>query len=85
MIGVSLVGVVDSLVPQAVWLLKALPEHRPQMAFALTGLVVVAGGKGQSGVMDRPEDVMADPRGWCYGKHEHKAYGSMTAGATGTL
>ena len=47
--------------------------------------VAVAGGKGQSGVMDRPEDVMSDPRGWCYGRHDHKAYGSMTAGAIGTL
>jgi hypothetical protein len=48
--------------------------------------VAVAGTKGVSGVMDRPEEILADPRGWCYGQHgEHKAYGSMTAGAIGTL
>ena len=27
----------------------------------------------------------AKPGGWCYGKHEHKAYGSMSAGAIGSL
>ncbi len=25
------------------------------------------------------------PEGWCYGRHEHKAYGSMTAGGVGSL
>ena len=38
--------------------------------------------RGASAVM---EEVSAEPQGWCYGKHEHKAYGSMTAGAVGTL
>jgi hypothetical protein len=47
--------------------------------------VAVSGSRGASGVMERPEDITADPRGWCYGKHDHKAYGSMTAGAIGTL
>jgi hypothetical protein len=47
--------------------------------------VAVTGSRGASGVMERPEDITADPRGWCYGKHDHKAYGSMSAGAVGTL
>jgi hypothetical protein len=25
------------------------------------------------------------PEGWCYGRHDHKAYGSMTAGGVGSL
>jgi hypothetical protein len=37
---------------------------------------------GASGVMDR---IDAEPQGWCYGQHEHKAYGSMTAGSVGGL
>jgi hypothetical protein len=37
---------------------------------------------GASGVM---EQVSAEPQGWCYGKHEHKPYGSMSAGAVGAL
>ncbi len=27
----------------------------------------------------------AMPQGWCYGQHDHKAYGSMTAGAVGSM
>ncbi|HLF95250.1 MAG TPA: hypothetical protein VJB14_17420 [Planctomycetota bacterium] len=44
----------------------------------------VQGGaaRGASAVM---EEVSAEPQGWCYGKHEHKPYGSMSAGAVGTL
>jgi hypothetical protein len=38
--------------------------------------------KGQSGVMDAAK---APPAGWCYGQHDHKAYGSMTAGSMGGL
>ena len=37
---------------------------------------------GQSGVM---EVITAAPRGWCYGQHEHPAYGSMSAGSVGGL
>ena len=40
------------------------------------------GARGASSVM---EEVSAEPQGWCYGKHEHKPYGSMSAGAVGTL
>jgi hypothetical protein len=29
--------------------------------------------------------LFAEPQGWCYGLHEHKAYGSMTAGSSGGL
>jgi hypothetical protein len=31
------------------------------------------------------DSVSAEPQGWCYGRHQHKAYGSMTAGAVGSL
>jgi len=37
---------------------------------------------GASSVM---EAIVAEPQGWCYGQHEHKAYGSMTAGSVGGL
>ncbi|MFN3486384.1 MAG: hypothetical protein ACK44W_13015 [Planctomycetota bacterium] len=38
---------------------------------------------GASGIM---EVVNAEPQGWCYKDHgDHKAYGSMTAGAVGSL
>jgi len=39
-------------------------------------------GPRQSGVM---QGVSADPRGWCYGQHDHPAYGSMSAGSVGGL
>jgi hypothetical protein len=42
----------------------------------------IAAPPGASGVM---EAVTAEPQGWCYGQHEHKAYGSMTAGSVGGL
>ena len=38
--------------------------------------------KGESGIM---EVISAEPQGWCYSQHEHKAYGSMTAGSVGGL
>ena len=38
--------------------------------------------KGASGVM---ESFSAEPAGWCYGDHDHKAYGSMSAGSLGGL
>jgi len=42
----------------------------------------VTAAPGQSGVM---EAIAAEPKGWCYGQHDHKAYGSMTAGSVGGL
>ncbi len=45
----------------------------------------VGGARGPD-VASGGEAISAEPRGWCYGKHaDHKAYGSMTAGATGGL
>jgi hypothetical protein len=42
----------------------------------------ITAAPGQSGVM---EAIVAEPQGWCYGQHDHKAYGSMTAGSVGGL
>ncbi len=41
----------------------------------------ISGGTGTTAL----DSVMAEPQGWCYGRHDHKAYGSMSAGAVGSL
>jgi len=40
---------------------------------------------GKKGEADGGYGVSASGEGWCYGNHDHAAYGSMTAGATGAL
>ena len=40
--------------------------------------------KGREAVSTGTVDL-GPPRGWCYNDHDHKAYGSMTAGAVGAL
>jgi hypothetical protein len=41
---------------------------------------------GKPGATVATAMVVAEPFGWCYGKHgDHKAYGSMTTGAIGAL
>ncbi len=42
------------------------------------------GDKGREAVSTGWVDL-GPPRGWCYNDHDHKAYGSMTAGAVGAL
>jgi hypothetical protein len=49
---------------------------------------VASGGGGGGATVAGPSRVSkkASPQGWCYENHpEHKAYGSMTAGAVGSL
>jgi hypothetical protein len=49
---------------------------------------VASGGGGGGATVAGPSRVSkkASPQGWCYSDHpEHKAYGSMTAGSTGSL
>ncbi|HYE97657.1 MAG TPA: hypothetical protein VEJ18_02050 [Planctomycetota bacterium] len=41
--------------------------------------------KGGGTVAMSRSQKMASPQGWCYGDHDHKAYGSMSAGAVGSL
>jgi hypothetical protein len=48
----------------------------------LQGVFVPQGKKGATVASNL---VMAAPQGWCYGKHDHPAYGSMTVGAIGAL
>jgi hypothetical protein len=67
---------------------KAADGEKMKLEFRDSGgkpVSLAPAAKGQSGVMERPQEILSDPRGWCYGKHDHKAYGSMTAGAIGTL
>ena len=75
----------DSVIEKAIqwWRTSQKASSGPAVRFDVKDSLDAPVTGGASGVM---EVVAAEPQGWCYVKHEdHKAYGSMTAGAVGSL
>ena len=59
-------------------------EKLPEEPVIEGGVMGPERGKGGT-VASSVAQNKAAPLGWCYGDHDHKAYGSMTAGAVGGL
>jgi hypothetical protein len=67
------------------WRTTQKTEKLPEEALIEGGIAGPDKPKGGATVASSVAQNKAAPNGWCYGSHDHKSYGSMTAGATGSL
>jgi hypothetical protein len=67
------------------WKTTQKQDKLPEEALIEGGVNGPEKPKGGATVATSVAQNKAAPNGWCYGQHDHKAYGSMTGGAVGSL